>query len=320
MEKICLKWDYFEENIATSFKKLRTADDFYDVTLVTDDQHQVSAHKIVLASSSEYFKNILNNNKHVHPLLCLTGVWLSDLNNILDYIYNGEVKIQQDHLDGFLQIARRFRVEGLVRGEDSDTFMKEDDVKNHDSSWDEVKNNPKEIISGEGEENVENYFSSLKDTTNLTYKPKDPPEECKDDQKSALVKHFLSMVKVKEENHEKMIKSTEFETTENFDKAIEQNALTKQQDENYFRHHQTTEHLDRCIDETLTKREDGYYCCQQCGRASTKKLYDARRHVESHFKGLYSFPCQYCEKPLRTRNALRCHVQRNCPKRPNSYL
>ena len=123
MEKICLKWDYFEEKIANSIKKLRTADDFYDVTLVTDDQHQVSAHKIVLASSSEYFKNILNNNKHVHPLLCLTGVWLSDLNNILDYIYNGEVKIQQDHLDGFLQIARRFRVEGLVRGEDSDTSV-----------------------------------------------------------------------------------------------------------------------------------------------------------------------------------------------------
>ena len=54
VEKFCLKWNDFEEKIATSFKKLRTADDFYDVTLVTDDQHQVSAHKIVLASSSEY--------------------------------------------------------------------------------------------------------------------------------------------------------------------------------------------------------------------------------------------------------------------------
>ena len=44
MEKICLKWDYFEENTATSFKKLRTADDFYDVTLVIDDYHQVKNH------------------------------------------------------------------------------------------------------------------------------------------------------------------------------------------------------------------------------------------------------------------------------------
>ena len=35
--------------------------------------------------------------------------------------------------------------------------MEESDVKNHDSSWNEVENNPKEIISGEGEENVENY-------------------------------------------------------------------------------------------------------------------------------------------------------------------
>ena len=73
-EKFCLKWNDFQTNINNSFRKLRCADDFYDVTLVSDDQKQVSAHKVVLSTSSEYFKNILKSNKHSHPLLCLNGV------------------------------------------------------------------------------------------------------------------------------------------------------------------------------------------------------------------------------------------------------
>ena len=83
-EKFCLKWNDFQTNVTNSFKHLRKSDDFYDVTLVSDDKQQVSAHKIVLASSSEYFKDVLKNNKHSHPMLCLNGVNSQELNSILD--------------------------------------------------------------------------------------------------------------------------------------------------------------------------------------------------------------------------------------------
>ena len=116
-EKFCLKWNDFQTNVSNTFRKLRTSDNFYDVTLVSDDQQQVSAHKVVLSSSSEYFKNILTSNKHSHPLLCLNGVNKGDLENILDFIYHGEIQIYQDHLDQFLEIAQRFQLEGLIQGE-----------------------------------------------------------------------------------------------------------------------------------------------------------------------------------------------------------
>ena len=103
-EKFCLKWNDFQTNVTNSFKQLRNSDDFYDVTLVSDDKQQVSAHKIVLASSSEYFKDVLKNNKHSHPLLCLNGVNSQELNFVLDYMYNGEVQIYQENLDGFLEL------------------------------------------------------------------------------------------------------------------------------------------------------------------------------------------------------------------------
>ena len=73
-EKFCLKWNDFQDNAVKTFSGLRAEDDFVDVTLVCDDQKQISAHKVVLSACSEYFKNILKQNKHSHPLICLTNI------------------------------------------------------------------------------------------------------------------------------------------------------------------------------------------------------------------------------------------------------
>ena len=121
MEKFSLKWNDFTSNVQKSFQNLRREEDFFDVTLVGDDSTLVTAHKLVLASSSEYFKNIfLKNKKHFqsHALICLECLNQSDLNNILDYIYQGEVKIYQEELDRFLGIAERLKLEGLIGGEE----------------------------------------------------------------------------------------------------------------------------------------------------------------------------------------------------------
>ena len=82
-EVFLFKWNNFQNNVTNSFKGLRKENDFYDVTLVSDDNQQMSAHKIVLSASSEYFKTILKTNKHSDPLLCLYQIDSSDLKNIL---------------------------------------------------------------------------------------------------------------------------------------------------------------------------------------------------------------------------------------------
>ena len=115
-EKFCLKWNKFTSNVSKSFGLFRTADYLHDVTLVIDDHKQIAAHKLVLSASSEYFRNIFKNYdvKHAHPLLCLDEVTSADLQNILDYMYNGEIQIYQDNLDRFLAVAQKFRLEGLM--------------------------------------------------------------------------------------------------------------------------------------------------------------------------------------------------------------
>ena len=113
MEKFSLKWNDFTSNVQNSFKRLRTEEDFFDITLVGDDYKHVTAHKLVLSSCSEYFKGVFSNNKKYlqsHALICLEGMNQSDLNNVLDYIYQGEVQIQQEELERFLGIALRLKL------------------------------------------------------------------------------------------------------------------------------------------------------------------------------------------------------------------
>ena len=112
-ESFSFKWNDFQENISNSFALLQKEDYLHDVTLVGDDNHQISAHKVVLSSSSEYFKNIFKYNKHPHPLICLNGVLSQDLKSILNYVYNGEVEIHRDDLENFLYISERLTLGGL---------------------------------------------------------------------------------------------------------------------------------------------------------------------------------------------------------------
>ena len=121
-EKFCLKWNDFNSNASKAFGILRNEDYLHDVTLACDDNYQVSAHKLVLSASSEYFKTLfMNNKKHGSTMLiCLEGTESGDLNNILDYVYNGEVKIFQDDLDRFLAVAQRYKIQGLISQDSED--------------------------------------------------------------------------------------------------------------------------------------------------------------------------------------------------------
>ena len=100
------------------FRLFRDEDYLQDVTLVTDDQTHISAHKLVLSASSDYFKGIFMKNKHQHPLLCLQGISDQELTKVLDYIYNGEVTIPEDNIDNFMNVAKRLILKGLAPDED----------------------------------------------------------------------------------------------------------------------------------------------------------------------------------------------------------
>lgn len=113
-EKFSLKWNDFESNISVAFRELRENKDFFDVTLACEDD-QIEAHKVILASCSPFFRNILRKNPHSHPLLYMNGVTQRELKAILDFMYHGEVQVAQEDLNSFLAVAEQLKVKGLTQ-------------------------------------------------------------------------------------------------------------------------------------------------------------------------------------------------------------
>ena len=130
MEQFSLRWNSYQASVAKTFASLRNESAYCDVTLVSDDEQMISAHKVVLSSSSEFFKNILDKIKsNPNPLIFLSGVEAKNLNLILDYV-QGEVKVDHLNLDNFLKVAQKLKIDGITGGvkyEEEETF--DSDVK-----------------------------------------------------------------------------------------------------------------------------------------------------------------------------------------------
>ena len=119
-EKFILNWNDFQENISKCFQGLRMEKELTDVTLVTDDEKQLKAHRVILSSCSNFFKNIFIKNTEKDLVLYLDGVSESTLREVLDYIYKGQAHIQENDLERFFTTANKLKLEGLMNDQFSE--------------------------------------------------------------------------------------------------------------------------------------------------------------------------------------------------------
>ena len=112
-EMFCLKWSDFQQHIVSSYQDFREDSDFYDVTLVSEGNQEIEAHRIILTACSPFFRRVLRGNKNSHPMIFMRGVNAINLAAVVDFIYYGEVNIYQRDLDGFLALATDLKLKGL---------------------------------------------------------------------------------------------------------------------------------------------------------------------------------------------------------------
>ena len=115
-----LQWRDFQENRSTYFQNARSSLDFTDVTLACDDKETftIEAHRFVLASGSSFFQQLLSSSRtsqHPHPLIFLTGMRRTHLEAIVDFLYMGETRVEQNELLEFLQFAQTLGVTGILQ-------------------------------------------------------------------------------------------------------------------------------------------------------------------------------------------------------------
>ena len=122
--KVSLNWEEFSKKSFNTIKHLRTSKDFADVTLASSDGEQVKAHKFILAAASPVFQKILIKDKVAHPIIYMRGVALPALEALVEFLYSGEVDMDVEHLESFLNIARELGLEGLLEEQGDETQHK----------------------------------------------------------------------------------------------------------------------------------------------------------------------------------------------------
>ncbi|XP_068139690.1 modifier of mdg4 isoform X2 [Drosophila tropicalis] len=115
-QQYSLRWNNYLRHLTYSLDNHRLNDDFVDVSLCVDGR-KIKAHKVVLSSCSSYFKEIFKENPHPHPVIIFKFIKFEDLNSIIEFMYQGEVNVQQEALQSFLQTAELLAVQGLTAEE-----------------------------------------------------------------------------------------------------------------------------------------------------------------------------------------------------------
>ena len=131
-----VSWNDYNSQISTTFRNLRCDENFTDVTLVTEDNRQIDAHRVILSVSSPFFRTTFERNPHQKPLLYLKDIPFIELVKILDYIYLGECQVTSDRLDNFLRVGEALKIDELTE-QTAVTEHQEPLLKSVDQSFNE---------------------------------------------------------------------------------------------------------------------------------------------------------------------------------------
>ena len=105
--------DFFAHNVEF-YKEILDRDDMADVTVACDDNHTVSAHRVILSASSLFFRSVIKKSKHPHPYIYLKGVTSSHLDSLMKYIYSGETEVRSEDFAEFMSTASQLKIISLT--------------------------------------------------------------------------------------------------------------------------------------------------------------------------------------------------------------
>ncbi|XP_037778023.1 zinc finger protein 45-like isoform X3 [Penaeus monodon] len=139
-ETVSVKWWNHRSALCRGIKEIYSKEIYADVQLECDG-HVHWVHKFVLTACSEYFKDILIDVPHRGSISLSSNVQHKELAALLDFMYLGEVVVNQEDLPKLVSAAEVLMVRGLaVPYEDDECESSGDgsDSKDRDSREMEV--------------------------------------------------------------------------------------------------------------------------------------------------------------------------------------
>ena len=323
----------------SSYRNLRKTPEFSDVTLVCEDGQRIEAHRLVLASSSLFFQDLLQKEAHQRPLVFMRGLAHATLASLVDFIYYGEAEVKKANLEEFLKVAGELRVKGMTKP------VPERRNENQDQVISSLSPEDKSDEGTTDDENQDPLIQEVQEVLNDIMKEKLDCDECgrtygsKGSFRNHKNAHKKRRETLQEENENKMVKieiptemiSEKFDCEECGKTYGSKNSLRthkythkKVEDAHSMNTSDTSEQdaaedgksdMDLSIGDNLLWEEridallehgEGGWTCKQCGKHDRNKS-KARNHIETHIEG-FTFSCTACEKTFSKRIHLKKHM------------
>ena len=108
-EEFLLKWNDHHASFFTIVEDLCRTEQLCDVTLACGGQ-VFETHKLILSVCSPYFRTLLNSRPDKHPIVYLKDVNPKHLEQLLSYMYRGEINVLQEDLGPLIETARGLQI------------------------------------------------------------------------------------------------------------------------------------------------------------------------------------------------------------------
>ena len=268
-ELLCIASKEFQHQITVNLKELYEEKKFTDVTLVTDDQVILQAHKFILRSNSNVFKTILDNSQVDSKTIFLRGVKHEIFQEILKFCYLGSVEVKQEKIMEFFETASDLQIKEFEK-------MKQDlgFATKYVNVNEEINVNKEKLVSP----------AKLEET------------KIKAEKMDSAIQEKLLTVDVGKSSNEflDMNAPANKAILENFESLqCDQCDIMCKNEQNLRRH-------------KLNKHDGVRYSCDECDYKATQKT-DIKRHKEYKHEGI-KYGCNECEYQATTTGSLKLHV------------
>ena len=277
--KYNLTWQHYSDHLKSMMKELMMNEEFSDVTLVTEDKKYIKANINILSACSAVFKDILKKEKYTSQIMYLRGIQFSEIEPIIQFIYLGETKINEESIDEFLAVAKSLEVLELCKAytknethfdSDSDKQEEHEPLQN-DPPADNLEEN---MHRSNDLSDQKNKVEEVKTSNNLF-----ECEQCHKTytQRKGLINHTESV-------HEGVTY------------ACEQCDYIATYQINLSRHIRS-KHLNIIMK----------YACDQCD-LEYKDKQNLTLHIQSKHEGIM-FACDWCDQEYKAKSYLTKHIQ-----------
>ncbi|XP_042209475.1 zinc finger and BTB domain-containing protein 46-like isoform X5 [Homarus americanus] len=110
---LSLKWNNHKPAFFHLLRVLREKGCYTDVTLACGSKF-FAVHRLVLMACSDFFSEVFDHTQCQKPVIVLKDIKSHELEALLDYMYLGEVDVQQADLPGLIKAAECLRIKGLA--------------------------------------------------------------------------------------------------------------------------------------------------------------------------------------------------------------